>query len=1087
MTVPEFPNFDILDPKVVNGTVVEASAGTGKTFSVAAFVTRAIALNDDLRIGNVLVTTFTRNAAAELRDRLRRRLVRTERQLRSDQYEPNDDLAVYLGGADRIRRADNLARAVREFDTATISTIHSVCSRILAMAGYPTAGEVGESDIARMVAEVVNDAVVVEAGNGFRFNPGRLAKVVRAKLAEPLSVLDYKPCARGSDGRTKEELNEELDRLVTVVEECVDRVNTRTQMTPTFDDMIRRTNTLLHERAQAPLVAALRQRFTLAIIDEAQDTDHQQWSIFTKIFDADSTTHTLLAVGDPKQAIYRFRGADVNAYLSVRQDDKRLTLRQNWRSDSQLISVLNALFKGWTFGPMIDYVPVVAQPAAPATSITGTKPLTIIDIGATNSNPRVIKPAARRVREILATVKIVGKDGPSIRPRDICVLVNTKAIGASIEAELRSMGISAVSSGTENVMEGEIAGAFARLFAAMLHPYDTSLVRLAAASPFFGHALSSAGSLDDEALEQIQRTVIDWASVLRRRGVSALAAQLRSDPAIVVRMVRGDEGERRETDFAHVVELLHAATGGAGCTASDALEAFADLSAREATSETVSRRIESDRDAVQIMTVHASKGLEFPIVVVADLWKKRKKERGPDVFHRTIAGEQDAQERVIDVGYVVTQKYPEAAAARIEEEGDEVSRLLYVALTRAKHHVSLIVGDKNPKRDDGPRATTGLNDPARYASVSNLVDVVPREAIGVYPQYMSGGGDVKGMTIAPINGSTTQTYQRHSFSSIAKKREGRQESQTNLEERSGAGHNDDDEEIISIRSGYASTDVEFGVSSMPLARVPGGTYFGKVMHAVYERVDFAAADLREEVSRVVDTTVGGALLRNHRDEIIDGVVLSLTTPMGGPLGQATLTSITASNRLNEMSFEMGLAGIDDKVTVSVIGEVLADALSRSGRADDILMPYARELASDAFRIPMFGLMNGSIDTLIRVTGGGVPRLYVTDWKSNRLDEDGADTLIECYDREAMMREMEHHHYPLQALIYGVSVHRYVRSRIAEPRFRPSVEGLAYFFIRAMVGEDTPFDDDANRHGVFVWTAPEGLWDRLSDAMSGVGV
>lgn len=1083
-----FADFDIVNPDVKNGTVIEASAGTGKTFSVAAFVAREIATRENIRIGNILVTTFTRNAAAELRDRVRRRLVSLERQLRSGAVDTKDVLAVDLSSKDRIARADRLSRAVREFDTATISTIHSVCARILAMAGLPSVGDGDEADIDAIINEVVNDAVISCAEGEVFLDETRLREVVRKRLGAPMAHLAYAPFTRKSNGVEPAVRNARLDLIVKTVEECVDRIRERTRLQPTFDDMLRRAAEVLQDRSQTSLLAALRQRFIIAVVDEAQDTDKLQWGIFQGIFDADSTTHTLLAVGDPKQAIYRFRGADVQAYLSVRDDDKRLTLRRNWRSDAGLIEALNHLFEGWEFGQGIEYVPVLARDGAPDSAIIGSAPMTIIDIGTADAKAKVVRPAARRVREILATVKIK-KDGRTlpVRPRDICVLVTNKGTGAAIESELRDLGVGAVSSGTENVMAGEMAASFARLLKAMEEPHDTSLIRLASATPFFGDDLADAGSLSDARIDEIQREVNAFSSVLRRKGVAALASRLRADSVIARRLVEGPGGERRETDFAHLVELLHAATFGSGCTPGAVLLAVAELAAREDQSETVSRRVESDRDAVQIMTVHASKGLEFPVVVVADLWKKKRKGNGPNVFHRPDPADPSRQQQVIDAGYVDDRTFDAAKKGRVAEEADEVLRLFYVAMTRAKHHVSLVVGERSGgQHDGGERVTRGMTEPGRFGGVESIVDIVDAALISSHPRYDSSKGAPTGLIVAPFTASTDQTYQRLSFSSLAKRRDGRQDLADGTDDRSGAGHNDDDDRIISIRSGYTAPGTEPGVGSMPLARLTGGTYFGKVMHSIYEKIDFAEKNLEAEVARVVESTLTGSLLRNSGAEIINGIVLSLRTPLGGLLGSLALSGVDKGDRLNELSFEMGLAAADDKVTLSHMGHVLMNALDRAGRGDDILMPYARELASGSFAIPLVGLMNGSIDTLIRVKSVDGDRLFVTDWKSNRLDEDGMDTMIQGYDRKTMLAEMEHHHYPLQALIYGTAVHRYVRSRTPAGAVPPMVDGLAYFFIRGMVGDETPVDADGNRHGVFTWQAPEGLWQELSDVMSAVG-
>ena len=1089
-----FDDFNIVDPKLTNGTVIEASAGTGKTYSVASIVTQAIALNENIRIGNVLVTTFTRNAAAELRDRIRRRIASTETQLREGVALPGDHLASSLLDRDRIERADRLARALREFDTATIATIHAVCARILTTAGLPSAGGTGEVDIRDVIEEVVNDAVIREANLDNTYDPSRLAAVVEARLAAPLSVLGFETSVVKKNGVVpiSAEVKAERDHLVEVIEACVLRVRERMVNYPTFDDMLRRSAEVLADKSQVALVAALRQKYLLAVIDEAQDTDKLQWSIFQNIF-PDSSKNMLLAVGDPKQAIYRFRGADIDAYLSVREDDKLLTLRENWRSDEDLITALNHLFDGWDFGAGINYIPVKARAGAPKSSIVGVKPLSIISLGAVTNKTRIVRPTALRVREILENVQIAshGKTR-AVKPGDICVLVTSRNTGASVESALREMGVSAVSSGTENVMQGEMATAVLNLLRAMDEPYETSRIRLAAATPFFGASLATAGALDDDTVEQIRRTISSWGSTLRRRGVASLAATLRADLEIAARIVQGGGGERRETDFAHVVELLHSATLGVGCTPAEALNSFNDFSKLEPQSEVISRRVESDKDAVQIMTVHAAKGLEFPIVVVADLWKstKSKNPKKPDAFYRdspTIPGQ---REHVIDATYVLgSDLFAEAKEGRKKEESDEVKRLFYVALTRARHHVSLIVADDDPsKKTKTPRIVEGLAEQARFQDVSDVAEIVKKDNIQTYPKYVAVQESNEEFATASFDGSVQQTYSRLSFSGITKNRKYKQAESLNLEGEARGGYGDDEEaEIISMRSGYSDKDVALLTTPdpMPLAHIAGGTYFGKVMHTLYEHINFTAADLPVEVARIVDSYVTGSLLREHRQEIIDGIVLSLRTPLGGLLGSTTLAEVASGDRLNELNFEMGLAALSQGIMVNNIGKVLVRCLERDGRSNDVLMPYARTLASDAFAVPLFGLMNGSIDTLIRFSQDAQQRLFITDWKSNRLDEDGMAYVIDGYSRESMVNAMEHHHYPLQALIYGTAVHRYLRSRSVDGKALPAIAGMAYFFIRGMVGEPTPTEND-HRHGVFTWEAPKGLWEELSDEISGAG-
>ena len=1091
-------DFDIVNPLLQNGTVIEASAGTGKTYSVASIVTRAIAMNENIRIGNVLVTTFTRNAAAELRDRIRRRIASTESQLRAEIAISGDHLAASLLNEEPLERAERLARALREFDTATISTIHAVCARILTTAGLPSAGSSDDNEVKELIEEVVNDAVIWEANLGNTYDPSRLASVVKARLAAPLSVLGYDTSAGKKKKRASitVEVKAERDHLVEVIEACVHRVRERMANQPTFDDMLRRAAEVLADKSQVALVAALRQKYLLAVIDEAQDTDKLQWSIFQNIF-PDGSKNMLLAVGDPKQAIYRFRGADVDAYLSVREDDKLLTLRENWRSDEDLITALNHLFHKESFGTGISYVQVKPRPGAPKCSIVGSKPLTIVSLGDVTNKIRIVRPTALRVREILEKVQITS-DGEirAVKPGEICVLVTSRSTGASVESALHEMGVSAVSSGTENVMQGEMATAIYNLLRAMDEPYEVSRIRLAAASPFFGASLADAGAFDEKTIEQNRRIIADWALTLRRRGVAALAAVLRADLEIATRIVQGGGGERRETDFAHVIELLHSATLGIGCSPSAVLNSFNEYSKLEPQSEVISRRVESDKDAVQIMTVHAAKGLEFPVVVVADLWKsvrgKNPKVPSPDAFYRNSPTNPKEREHVIDATYAYPKDlkidFPEAEKGRKREEADEVKRLFYVALTRAQHHVSLIVADDPAKNPKNPRIVAGLAEASRFKKVSDVAEVVKKESIQSLPKYVSVVESNDLLSTATFSGSIQKTYSRLSFSGITKNRKYKQVESLNLDGEARGGFGDDEEaEIISMRSGYSDKDVALlpTPDPMPLAHIAGGTYFGKVMHTVYEHIDFAATDLPLEVARVVDTYVTGSLLREHRQQIIDGVVLSLRTPLGGLIGPTTLAEVSSADRLNELNFEMGLAEFSQGVMVNNIGKVLVQCLERENRFDDVLMPYARMLASDAFAVPLYGLMNGSIDTLIRFSQDAQQRLFVTDWKSNRLDEDGMAYVIDGYSRESMVNAMEHHHYPLQALIYGTAVHRYLRSRAGSGKPLPSIAGMAYFFIRGMVGEPTP-TENGHRYGVFTWEAPQGLWQELSDEISGAG-
>jgi exodeoxyribonuclease V beta subunit len=1076
------PEFSLVDSVIVNGLTVEASAGSGKTYSVAGAVSLLLATQPDLRISEILVTTFTRNAAAELRDRIRRQLISLEKSLRSDTISDKDALAKVLDGSNRLAHAERLDRAIREFDSATISTIHSVCSRVMAMAGLPVVGEGRtDADIKDLVQNVVNSVVishVVQNGakeiNDVKSFSDRLVSVVSESLSSPRSLLLVNGTTDESGDASSSDFGAQTRLMVRI---CVKRVIDVTRGDPTFNDLLLRTADVLGPDGDAAVADAFRTRFKIAIIDEAQDTDQLQWEIFRAAFAANESERKLVTVGDPKQAIYRFRGADVEAYLSNRDEAKVQTLTRNWRSDARLIKALNAVFDGETFGEGISYLTVSAREGAPESSIGKFPSLSIVDIGEQSKAPSVTYPAAVRVLDLLQHMKIHDDEkSRNLHPQDICVLVTSRANGSKIEGALRRLGVPAVSSGTESVMASVMASNLRRLLRAMAAPGDESALRLAAATIFLGAQLVDVGSISDEDLETHGQRVFEWAAVLRRKGINALAHELRRDVDVLGRLVAGREGERRETDFAHVIELLHAESRGRGCTAEAILEDFDRLVDVDATAETVSRRVESDRDAVQIMTVHASKGLEFPVVVVADLWKVegRGGKQSAPVFHAAGTDGSAIRHRTIDVGWVLKKEDSTGKSVRKNEEVGEKKRLFYVAMTRAKHHVSLIYAHGKGER---------LTDPVleRVAEVvdGECVEALSYERLPQLPAYTDVEDYGTDLRTANLNRVIDATYRRLSFSGLTKNHRGQSRSPVADIESTGGGSGDDDD-IITIRSGYSDVSIDKGVPSIPMGRVPGGTYFGTVMHKVYELVDFAVEDIRSEVERVVDDVVVGSLAK-HRDEIIDGVVLSLETPLGGLLDSIRLRDFSRQDRLDELGFEMGLAGFDAKVSISEIGTVVKNALMSSGRQDDILMNYLSGL-EQSFTTQLVGLMNGSLDALLRVRIGDEQKFFVTDYKTNRLDRDGVDSMIAGYSRESMLEEMEHHDYPLQALIYGVGVYRFLRWARPDIDADAAVAGFSYFFVRGMVGEVTPVVDE-HRHGVFSWEAPGGLWPALSDLFS----
>ncbi len=1078
MRTPTIPQITLS-----NGLFMEASAGTGKTYTVAALVAREIALNSSLRISELLITTFTRNAAAELKDRVRRRLIDTAEVLRTGNAPSDDVLGQYLVAlgtkeSSTERMESNLRRAAVEFDTATVSTIHSVCSRILSIAGLPS-GSGSDSDSRDItIKQKVNDFVAAESVLGRVHDASLVEKLVAQVLSAPDASLWIDPSLDAATRKDLASMAQSITRIAGLVE-----MSTRDK--PTHDDLLQRAAMVVKDPAYAVALEVIRSRYRIAFVDEAQDTDPLQWDIFRAVIPAVSQESVLVVVGDPKQSIYRFRGADIGAYVAQRDPNNRISLDRNFRSDEDLVDGLNALLAGKSYGHGIAYERVGFDPGKAGRRISGVEPIEIIDIGPASgaNSPEVV--ATSRVAQLLKTARI---DGEPVMPSDICVLVKANEIGLGIEKRLRNLHIPAVSGGTSSVMASEAATALVRLLEALERPRDLGRVRAVMATMFFGRSLLDPAllSLDEnndvDGIAVEHDFLISLGRMLRSEGIAAVRSHILAEPTCSRSILGSDRAERRMTDLNHVVELIHQRSGGSGVDPSEALQFLADLSALDPTAEIISRRVESDSDAVKILTIHAAKGLEVPCVVVADKWNERKatdNKKGPkSADEKTTArpvmflGAPDSRgkrSRQIDVSWVIDGvPSPAARVAAEAEDREEMSRQFYVAVTRAEHHLTILLPGTEAEKS---LAREFVNESA--FGDGTTIPVVPLP--GAQPAYSAGSVDTAQAT-QPFDADTTQTYRRTSFTGITQTAERRTITHHSKE----GGGNDEQDVFFGFGRAYADADVPAGVH-MPLARIPGGAHTGTVIHEIFENFVPSPVEITAQFDSLVGRFASGPSLRAHRRNLVDGLVASASTNLGPFMHGQSLATITADNRLAELGFEMGLAGLVRNVTVNTIGELLGTLLP----VGDVLRDYAAELTEEQFDIPLAGLINGSIDAVLRIdVPGAGPKLYITDYKSNRLDGEDDVRLIDAYHPARLMEPMRHHHYPLQAIIYGVAVHRFLRWRAPHLDSDDVIAGVAYFFVRGMVNAPAFVDENGCPYGVFQWSAPRGLWAALSDALAG---
>ena len=508
------------------------------------------------------------------------------------------------------------------------------------------------------------------------------------------------------------------------------------------------------------------------LVDEFQDTDPAQWEIMRLAFAA--TGVTLVLIADPKQAIYAFRGADVYAYLAAaRAAGARATLPINWRSDQGLIDAHDALLSGVKFGHEgIAYRQVraadphqrsrlsgapVSAPMRIRVALREDPTMSLTQHGFArkpSASAHIVADLAADVVTLLQSHACVSQPGAAnrtteVRPDHLAVLVRTNRQAAMVRDALGEVGVPAVINGAGSVFATGPARDWLALLEALERPASVIRAHAAALTSFIGWSAERLAAADDDdgwEWEEVHRRLHDWARILRGRGVASLLETITASEALPARMLAEANGERRLTDLRHIGQLLHAASTDEqlGATALTAwLRSRIAEADQDAGDEERSRRLESDAEALQVLTIHRSKGLEFPIVYVPFLWEPGwipDKPQPPVFFHDPQAD--DA--RTIDVS-LEGADFNRHREQNVSEQRGEDLRLAYVALTRARHQVVLwwagswdsrhsplarLLFSRDERGDVSPTGNSTPTDAAMFARLKKLAELAP-ECISV--------------------------------------------------------------------------------------------------------------------------------------------------------------------------------------------------------------------------------------------------------------------------------------------------------------------------------------------------------------------
>ncbi|MGQ0618130.1 MAG: UvrD-helicase domain-containing protein [Acidimicrobiia bacterium] len=1116
MTTPTV--FDPRQRLAAGTTILEAGAGTGKTHAVASLVVAEVA--EGRPLDEMLVVTFTRKAAGTLRDRVWRRLAETADALRSDGGDRADELLGHLSRGGELAVADrrrHLDRALSNFDAATIATTHGFCQQVLAAIGV--AGDAERDlevveDIDDLLRDAVDDLFVrrFHAGGDVLFDRSAAMTIARAVISKPdclIAPVDDIPAER---------LRHQF--ATTLRQRILDQK--RRARLITYDDLLSRLEaSVIHDERGEIVLHRLRRRFSMAVVDEFQDTDSVQWRILQRAFGLPPCR--LVLVGDPKQAIYAFRGGDIHTYLDATTSaDHRRSLEVSWRADQALLDGLDAFFAGARLGHRLSaYRRLRARPGAEDRRLQGPKvgaPMTVrvvgLSPGPSTAGAANRRPARASTRELIARdlavtaarilaagSTIVERDAHGVavgRPRavhpgDLAVLTRTHGGANAVRGALVGAGLPAVVHGGASVFATDAAGHWLDLLRALEQPASQSRVRAVALGPFVGwDAARVAGAADDD-WEEVDGKLHDWAAALRSHGAAGLLRRIESTAAVGARLLATVGGERQLSDLRHLAELVHgrqAEHPGSMAT----LIAWLGRQQRDNLDvpggEAVRRRLESDAAAVGVHTVHGAKGLEFPIVLLPSLWDVPwRRDDEPAVFH-----DSDGR-RALAVGRAGPLRDQQAALAA-DERAEEELRLLYVALTRARHQVVAWWAPHDGRTNALSRVLLGCHPAtgqvarrlATTPGTGEIADALRGRGIAVEP---AGGADdrryeVPASSAAPLSvRAFDRSFDRHwartSYSAL-----------TRVAHDAGAGGGDragapeaaetvevderakvDEPSVDAGAVGPAESDLL--AVTLVLADMPGGARVGTLVHDILERTDFASTDLVAALAAAAAEAGARRVVEGHVDTLVAGLVAAIETPLGPAWGGTGLRSLRRADRLDELAFDLPLAGGEAPaglVTMTGIADLFAGLPAR-----DPLAGYHERLRASEMAMSVRGFLTGSIDLVARVAG----RHLVVDYKTNHLAPPGEAVRAWHYRPDALVGAMYDAHYPLQAALYLVALHRFLRWRL--PGYAPDrhLGGVAYLFLRGMTGPDGPMV--AGRPcGVFAWHPPPGFVTDLSDLL-----
>lgn len=806
-----------------------------------------------------------------------------------------------------------------------------------------------------------------------------------------------------------------------------------------FDDLLRLLCEALQGAQGDELAEMIRFQYPFAMIDEFQDTDSQQYIIFSKIYRDNPEKNTgFIMIGDPKQAIYRFRGADIFTYLKASDEaQSRFELTKNYRSEKNLVDGVNALFD-FPQSPFIYqninftavdsrddhlrfYLNGKAEPAyrfylTESDKVNKTEMAKICAISIQHWLKSAVENQAVFQNE--DTCK-------TLQAANIAVLVRDKNEAALVKNELQKLGIASVYLSDQNsVFDSNVAKELAWVLKACLNVAERPILN-AIATALFG--------LNAADIHQIQQNEADWQrwadsfaqyqQTWQRQGILAMLHQILLEQGISERLLSQATGERDLTDFLHLAEILQQAATLHESEA--ALLSWFEKQIQGEGRQEAQIRLESERQLVKIVTIHKSKGLEYDLVWLPFLAAPSKDPSKKDI---NIYYSKERDETLWDIEN-------RNLNALCEETFAEELRLLYVALTRAKYQMAFALPTQFDKKWNAlhyvlsqgeigkeialsvPKDTETLLQTFKEKMQDN-VKICTKPNLEAFPALSinTKNDDFKA---AEFTGNIEQDWRITSFTSI----EQAHRRQNYFTESAGKKHAvfDDAKDYDSQNSIEISTAL-LNESESSILDLPRGKQVGTALHRHFENCYFSDLANTEEIDKLRQSL---QLDETFTEPLQNWLQQISHTPLSNEIGIA-LADLANKDCIKEMPFYLAIRAHFD-----------VEAFNRALKAH-------HHLPSEPLQFEQIqGMVRGSIDLVFRHNG----KYYLVDYKSNFLG-----STLASYNQEALKKEMLHSHYDWQYLIYTLALHRYLKNVLPRYDYDRNFGGVFYLFLRGMNGE-----------------------------------